>query len=212
MDVMSRGKWVHGLTWMPASAPQFPHQLAVHDAEVQAELVPHLIPPLDLERGRADDQDAADPVPDDQFQSDHPGLDGLAQAHVVGDEQVDPWHLDGPDHRVKLVVLDLDAAAERGLEGFVVGRRDGTPAHRIQKGVQPGRIIEVGRLGQSDLLVDVRPRLQFPDDLQFLAQGVVLDRGERDDDAAGTEYPPGSSRRAKRTFERPRRRSAAAGL
>ena len=53
---------------------------------------------------------------DDEFQRDQPGLDGLAEAHVVGDEQVDPRHLDGPHHRVKLVVLDVDAAAERRLE------------------------------------------------------------------------------------------------
>ena len=66
-------------------APQVPHQLAIDDAEVEPELVPHLVPPLDLERGRADDQDPPSPVPDDQFEGDEARLDGLAEAHVVGD-------------------------------------------------------------------------------------------------------------------------------
>ena len=57
MEVISRGKWVHGLTWMPRVAAQLSHQLAVDDAELEAELVPHLVPPLDLQGGRADDQD-----------------------------------------------------------------------------------------------------------------------------------------------------------
>ena len=91
------------------AAPQFLHQRAVHDAEVEAELVPHLLLPLDLQRRGADDQDAPGTVADDEFQGRHAGLDGLAQAHVVGDEQVDPRHLDGPHHRVKLIVLDVDA-------------------------------------------------------------------------------------------------------
>ena len=37
-------------------APQVTHQFAIDDAEVEPELVPHLVPPLDLERGRADDE------------------------------------------------------------------------------------------------------------------------------------------------------------
>ncbi len=149
MEVMSRGKCVHGLTWMPRFRRKFPHQVAIHDAEVEAELVPHLVPPLDLERGRADDQDPAGPVADDQFQIDHPRFDGLAQAHVVGDQQVDPGHLDRPHHRIKLVVLDVDAGAERRLDVLHVGRRGGSPAHGIEEGVEPFGRIEAGRLRQG---------------------------------------------------------------
>ena len=118
-------------------APQVPHQLAVDDAEVEPELVPHLVPPLDLERGRADDQDAPSPVADDQFEGDQARLDGLAEAHVVGDQQVDPRHLDGPDHGVELVVLDVDARAERGLDVLHVGGGGRTPADGIEEGVEP---------------------------------------------------------------------------
>ena len=135
--MISRGKCVHGLTWMPRSPPQVAHQLAVDDAEIQAELVPHLVPPLDLERGRADDQDPPGPVADDQFQGDQARLDGLAEAHVVGNQQVDPRHLDGADHRVELVVFDVDARAERRLDVPHVGGGSGPPADGIEEGVEP---------------------------------------------------------------------------
>ena len=188
MEVMSRGKWVHGLTWMPRSPPQVPHQFAVHDAEVEAELVPHLVPPLDLERGRADDQDPPGPVADDQFEGDHPRFDGLAQAHVVGDQQVDPRHLDRPDHRVKLVVLDVDARAERGLDVPHIGRGRRPPADGIEEGVELVGRVEAGRLGQGDLLDDPGPRLQLPDDLELFAQAVVFD-GARETRVWGSEIP-----------------------
>ena len=155
------------------------HQLRVHDAEVEAELVPHLVPPLDLQGGRADHEDLPGPVADDEFEGHHARLDGLAQAHVVGDQQVDPRHLDRPHHRVKLVVLDLDAAAERRLDVLVVGRRGGPPAHGVQEGVELLGLVEAGRLGEGDLLDDPGARLDLPDDLQLFAQAVVLDGGER---------------------------------
>src|SRR5262249_49001543 len=49
-------------------AAKLPHQVAVHDAEVEAELVPHLLFPLDLQRGRADNKNFAGAVPDDEFE------------------------------------------------------------------------------------------------------------------------------------------------
>src|SRR5208337_2715932 len=76
-------------------APEVAHQFAIDDAEVEPELIPHLVPPLNLERGRADDQNSPGPVPDDQFEGHQARLDGLAEAHVVGDQEVDPWHLGG---------------------------------------------------------------------------------------------------------------------
>ena len=134
-------------------AAQLLHQLAVHDAEVEAELVPHLVPPLDLQArpGRRPGSVRAR-WRMMSSRATMPGLDGLAQAHVVGDEQVDPRHLDRPHHRVKLVVLDLDAAAERRLDVLHVGGRGGTPADGVEEGVEPVGIVEAGRLGQGDLL------------------------------------------------------------
>ena len=94
MEVIRRGKWLHGSGVDAARAAQLAHQLAVHDAELQAELVAHLVAPLDLQGRRADDQDAARPVAQDQLLDDQPRLDGLAQADVVGNQQVDARHLD----------------------------------------------------------------------------------------------------------------------
>ncbi len=45
--------------WQAALAPQFADCLAVDNAEVQAELVAHLVMPLHLQGCRADNQDAA---------------------------------------------------------------------------------------------------------------------------------------------------------
>ena len=64
--------------------PQVLHELAVHDAEIQAELVPHLLVPLDLQRRWTDNQNLSGPVADDEFECHHPRLDGLAQTNVIG--------------------------------------------------------------------------------------------------------------------------------
>ena len=122
----------------------------------------------------------ARPVAQDQFLDDQPGLDGLAQAHVVGDEQVDARHLDRAHHRVELVVLDVDAAAERRLQGPHVGGGGRAPAHGVEEGIESSGRIEAGRSRQRRPLADLRAGLQLPDDLQFLAQGIVLDRRQRD--------------------------------
>ena len=118
-------------------APQVAHQFAIDNAEVEAELVPHLVAPLDLKRGRADDEHPAGTVADDEFKRDEPRLDGLAQADVVGDQEADPRHLDGPDHRVKLVILDIDARTKWGLDVPQVGGRGGSPPNGIEEGIEP---------------------------------------------------------------------------
>src|SRR5262249_50823571 len=101
-----------------------------------------------------------------------------AQAHVVGDEQVDPGHLDGPHHRVKLVVLDVDAGAEGCLDVLHISGGGGSPAHGVEEGIQLVGLVEAGWFGQGDLLDDPGSWLDLPNDLQFFAEAVVLDRGE----------------------------------
>src|SRR5438105_4729399 len=44
-----------GVDVQPAFAPQFPGQFAIDDAKFQAELITHLVTPLYLQCGRADD-------------------------------------------------------------------------------------------------------------------------------------------------------------
>ncbi len=105
-----------------ALAPELPEQLGVHDPELQPELVAHLVAPLELERSRADHQHPPGPMTHDQLLDHEPRLDGLAEAHVVGDQEADAWHLDGANDGVELVALDLDPAPKRGLESPDVGR------------------------------------------------------------------------------------------
>ena len=100
-----------------------------------------------------------------QFQFHHAAFDGFSNTHVVGNEEVDPRHLDCPHHGIKLVILDVDAAAERRLDILHVSRRGRTPTHGIEKGIQAARIVKTRGFGQGDLLNNLRPRLDFPDDL-----------------------------------------------
>lgn len=89
---------------------------AVHDHKRKAELVKHLVAPLDLQGNRANNQHAVSAMSKQQFRDGHAGLDRLAKAHTVGNEEVDPGHFHGPDDWVELVAFDLNAAAEGRLE------------------------------------------------------------------------------------------------
>ena len=85
------------------------------------------------------------------------------------------------DHRVELVVLDVDAAAERRLECPHVGGGDRAPAHGVEEGVEAARLVEAGGFGQGRLLEHAGAGLELPDDLELLAERVVLDGGEGDE-------------------------------
>ena len=103
-----------------AGPPQVPQHLSVDDAEVQAELVAHLVMPLQREPGRADDQHRPGPVTQHQLLHDQPGFDGLTEPNIVGNQQVGPRHRQRPHHRVELVILDLDTGTERGLQNGLI--------------------------------------------------------------------------------------------
>ena len=138
IDTISRGKCVNGLAATPAGRGAARAASRVSTMRnSRPNLSPHLVPPLQGERGRADDEHGAGPVAEEQLLDDQAGLDGLAQADVVGDQQVDAGHLQRPHHRVELVVLDRDARAERRLERPAVGGGDGAPAHGVEEGVEP---------------------------------------------------------------------------
>ncbi len=57
----------------------------------------------------------------------------FAEANVVGNEQIDARHLDRADDWIKLIVLDLDATAERGLNRTAIGGRRGTPVRTASR-------------------------------------------------------------------------------
>ena len=152
--------------------------LGVDQAEIETELLEHLDSPLLLQRGRTDDQHGAGAVPEQQLLDDKPRLDGLAQADVVGDEQVDPSHVDGANQRVELEVFDADATAERRLQEPAVGVGGRTPTHSIQEGLEGVRVVLARDRRQAGAFDDLRARLDLPDDLEFLAEPILVDGRE----------------------------------
>ena len=86
-----------------------------------------------------------------EFERDHPRFNGLAEPNIVGDEEVDPGHLNGPHHGIELVVLDFDAGAEGRLDGPYIGQGGGSPPDGIEKGVELIGRIEAGRLREAPL-------------------------------------------------------------
>ena len=171
MLVMSRGKWFHGLTWMPRLRRSNPIMVESTMRKSRPNLSRICSCHCTCREAGQTIENLPGAVPDDEFERHHPGLDGLAQAHVIGDQQVHPWHLDGPHHRIKLVVLDVDAGTKRGLDVPHVSRRRSTPAHGIEKGVELVGRIEAGGIGQGDLLDHPGPRLKLPNDVAVLRPG-----------------------------------------
>jgi hypothetical protein len=73
----------------PARAACLQEVLAVDDGEVEAELLGQLVLPLQQHRGGRRNDDYLDAAPEQHLPHDEAGLDRLAKANVVGDQQVD---------------------------------------------------------------------------------------------------------------------------
>src|SRR5713101_6238745 len=114
------GKVRPGVDVQPPLATQIFQKRAIDDAKFQAEFVAHLVAPLHLQRSWADNQYFARAMTYDNLLADQACLNGLAQADIIGDQQVCARHLDGPHDRVKLVIFHLNATAEGGLQRFDV--------------------------------------------------------------------------------------------
>ena len=157
---------------------------AVDDREVEAELLAHLLLPLDHQARRADDDDASRTVTQQQLLDHEPGLDRLAETHVVSEQEVGARSGERSTQRLELVRLDGCARPERRLEGLVVGTRHRTPAHGVDDCAEKIRVVEAARLdmGREALVGQGRvAHLELPDDRELLAQPVLVDRLERDD-------------------------------
>jgi hypothetical protein len=77
-------------------------------------------------------------------------FDGLAQANVVCDQQIDARHRERPHYRIKLVLINLDTATERGLQRAVVSLGNSPPTNCIQKSrINPGLKAAVSTPGAS---------------------------------------------------------------
>src|SRR5712692_7665911 len=131
-----------GIDVQPPLAAQVFQKRAIDDAKFQAELVAHLVAPLHLQRGRADNQYLARTMTYDKLLADQARLNGLTQADIIGNQQVGTRHLDGPHDRVKLVIFHLNATAKGGLQGLDISTGNGSPAYRVEKGIQSLRSIK----------------------------------------------------------------------
>lgn len=98
-----------------------------HGAEVKARL--ELGGPLIDEVRRTQDGEAGDVAAIEELARDESGLDGLADANVVGDEQTHHVELERHQQRDELVGPGLDGDLSRGPEG------PGAAAEREQEGV-----------------------------------------------------------------------------
>ena len=165
-------------------APVGGHARGVHDDELQAELLAHLVAPLQGQAGRAHDDDRAGPVAQEELLDDQARLDGLAQADVVGQQQVGARGRERPAQGLELVGLQGGARAEGRLEGPGVGGGDGAPAHGVDEGAQGVRVVEgLGGdgVGQAPVRDHGVADLELPHHAQLLAHAVLVEGLEGDD-------------------------------
>ena len=118
--------------------------------------------PLDLQGCGTHHENPSGPVAQNEFQDGHTRFNRLAQANIVGNQQIHPGHVHGADHRVELVILDVNPGAEGRLDIPHVSGRGRTPADGIEKGIQPVWRIEAGWRRQGDLFVHCQPRARSP--------------------------------------------------
>ncbi len=100
---------------------------SINDLESQAEPVSHLGSPLLKKRaGWRDDQHPLHQPSGHQFGHDEPGLNGFAQTDTVCQEQTDSAHGQCPNHRYKLIGLNLQSPR---LDGEKRVRAEGLLEH-----------------------------------------------------------------------------------
>ena len=85
-EARAGGPWIDGKA---AKAPQLADALAIDDVERQTELAFELVLPLHRHCRRRCDDDEVDAAPQQQLAGDEPGLDRLAEADVVGNQEID---------------------------------------------------------------------------------------------------------------------------
>jgi hypothetical protein len=91
------------------------------------------------------------------------GFDGFAKANVVSDQQIDPRHREYADNWVELVFVYLNAAAEGGLQGFVVGLGDGP--HRTRQ----ERVVRCSSLSPGNQSIEITTKV-CKEDLQGIGR------------------------------------------
>ena len=152
----------------------------VEKAKGQAEAGLQFILPLQQHGRRAGHHDLPDLFPQQQLAGNQPGFDGLAEAHIITDEQIDTRQQQRFTQRLQLIRLQANPGPERRLKAIRIGRGQAIPAQSMQIGGKPGGGIETtlpeGRPGfpTEDLSIE----FMLPQHLQRLALRVVIDASE----------------------------------
>ena len=160
----------------PARPPGVQEVLAVDDGEVEAEFLRQLVLPLQQHRGRRRDDDHLNAAAQEQLSNDQTGFHRLAEADVVGDQQIDAWQVQRLGQGKKLVGVQPDARPKRRLEQLPIRRRGGPPFRRAQVSAQAlGPFEGLGQQGRPVVRVeDLRLQLGRESKLDCLALRIVL--------------------------------------
>ena len=115
---------------------------------VDVELLLHLALPLAGQVRRAEDGQAGDLSAVEQLTRDEAGLDGFADADVVGDEQADGIELEAHEQRHELVRARRDGNAPERTER--PGARPESEAHGVAQQAAGAVVAPVRRVGQGE--------------------------------------------------------------
>ena len=169
-----------GIGVYPAFPTQVLYVVRVHDLELEPELLEHLHPPLLLEGGRTDDEHGTRAMTQQQFLDHQPGFDGLAQADVVGDEEIGTCHVDGADQGVQLEFLDTDTTTKRRLQKPSIRIGGRPPPDSVQERLQRQGIVVPRRTWHARPFDDPRAGFDLPDDFERLTEAIFVDGREGD--------------------------------
>jgi hypothetical protein len=127
--------------------------VAVKDSELQTEPALQFFLPLEEHRRRAGDHDLGHLLAHKQLPGNQAGLNRLAEADIVGDEQVYARQPQSLAQQLELIWVEANSCAKRRLQQVRVRRCDAIPP----EGLQIGR--ELLWRGQT-LWRQLRPRLR----------------------------------------------------
>ena len=175
-----------GAPWVGAVTPLLAHLGhigPVHHGEGKAKAAGHLLLPLAQDRRRAADHDPLDALAQQHLPQDQAGLDRFAQAHVIGDKQAHPGHLERLAQWFELVGLDVDAGPVGGLEQFGVGGGDAVPAQGVEVGGELFRLVKspLGHRLPAALPKHLKVDLTAQKYGEALTDGVVFHAGQGHD-------------------------------
>ena len=183
----------------PAHPPGVQEVLAVDDGEVEAEFLRQLVLPLQQHRGRRRDDDHLNAAAQEQLSNDETGFHRLAEANIVGDQQIDARQLQRLGQGKKLVGVQPDARPKRRLKQLPIRRRGCPPFGRAQVSTQTlGPFEGLGQQGRPVVRVeDLRLQFSRERELDSLA---LQNRPRRKRGAASAPTRPFPPVRRSRTF------------